>query len=505
MPRGARGLRPDHLCRRRPPRVGRRRRGPRRPGREVRAVLVDARDPVPPQGARGRRACRLPGRRPVRPARRRGGAPRRRGCADRRQGSIEAAARRCARCRAGQGRAGRARARSAAGQGLARAREAAGAARRTGEGHTAAAGRTGEGSALSRRAIRVALVIAHAVALAGCAGERVRVQTTATARLIATARQHGAQRCAPVDLAMAESHNDFAQHALDEGNYQDARREAEVAETNAQLAIEKSPQARCVDKDALLPGPGDMDGDGIPDDVDQCPRVPEDRDGFQDADGCPDDDNDGDGITDKLDKCPDEPEDRDGFEDADGCPDPDNDKDGIPDAADKCPNEPEDRDGFEDADGCPDPDNDKDGIPDVADKCPNEPGVAPDGCPKKYSLVVVTEKKIELKQTVYFDTNRATIKRVSFPLLNEVAQALLDNPAIKVEIQGHTDSQGRASSNLKLSQKRAEAVRTYLIKRSVASDRMVAKGYGKDVPIADNRTSEGRSQNRRVEFVITPR
>jgi outer membrane protein OmpA-like peptidoglycan-associated protein len=352
----------------------------------------------------------------------------------------------------------------------------------------------------------VAVIAAIVLGLAACAGNAVRTQTTATEALIVSARQNGAQRCAPVELAKAESHNEFAQHALDEGNYHDARHEADVAETNAQLAIDRSPRARCVAKDAPLPGPGDMDGDGVPDDVDQCPRVPEDIDGFQDADGCPDDDNDNDGITDKLDKCPNDPEDRDGFEDADGCPDPDNDKDGIPDKLDKCPNDPEDKDGFEDADGCPDPDNDKDGIPDVADKCPNEPGTPPDGCPtKKYNLVVVTETKIELKQTVFFDTNHASIKKVSFPLLTDVAQALSDYPTIKVEIQGHTDSQGRAQSNKRLSQRRADSVRAYLIKKGIAGDRMVAKGYGKDEPIADNRTAEGRSQNRRVEFVITGR
>jgi outer membrane protein OmpA-like peptidoglycan-associated protein len=352
--------------------------------------------------------------------------------------------------------------------------------------------------------IRAVLALAVVLA-AGCAGNLVRARTTATDRLILTARQNGAQRCAPVELAMAESHNDFAQHALDEGNYAEARHEADVAETSARVAIDRSPRDACVDKDVPLPGPGDLDGDGVPDNLDQCPRVPEDRDGFQDEDGCPDDDNDGDGITDKLDRCPDEPEDRDGFEDADGCPDPDNDGDGIPDAGDRCPNEPEDKDGFEDEDGCPDPDNDKDGIPDASDRCPNEPGVAPDGCPHKYNLVVVTQTKIELKQTVFFDTRRATIKRVSFPLLGEIAQALKDNPAIKVEIQGHTDSQGSDRTNLTLSQKRAEAVRAYLIKKGVAGDRMVAKGYGESVPIADNRTAEGRSQNRRVEFVITAR
>jgi len=318
--------------------------------------------------------------------------------------------------------------------------------------------------------IRVLVPIVAAVAaLAGCAGSQVRSQTSATDGLIVTARENGAQRCAPVELAMAESNNDFAQHELDEGNYYDARRLAGIAETNAKAAIEKSPRDKCTDK-APKKGPGDMDGDGILDDVDKCPRVPEDMDGFQDDDGCPEDDNDADGIADKI---------------------------------DACPMDPEDRDGFEDDDGCPDTDNDKDGILDKDDKCPNEAGVPPDGCPKKYVNVVVTEQKIEIKQTVYFDTNKAKIKPVSFNLLNEVAQALKDNPKIQVEVQGHTDSQANDAFNLKLSQKRAEAVRTYLIGRGIAADRMTAKGYGENVPIADNRTADGRSQNRRVEFVIT--
>jgi outer membrane protein OmpA-like peptidoglycan-associated protein len=104
---------------------------------------------------------------------------------------------------------------------------------------------------------------------------------------------------------------------------------------------------------------------------------------------------------------------------------------------------------------------------------------------------------------VFFDFNKASIKSVSFALLNEVAQAMADNPKIKVEIGGHTDSVGNDAFNLKLSQSRAESVRNYLIKRGISSDRMVPKGYGENVPIADNRTEAGRSQNRRVEFVIT--
>ncbi len=334
--------------------------------------------------------------------------------------------------------------------------------------------------------------------LTACAGTTVRSQTTATDGLIATARDHGAQKCAPVELAMAESHNDYAQHALDEGNYYDGKREAQVAETNARAAIDKSPKDRCV-------GYGDKDGDGIKDNVDKCPNEPEDKDGFQDEDGCPDPDNDGDGIPDVTDKCPMEPEDKDGFQDDDGCPDLDNDGDGLSDKVDQCPNDPEDKDNFEDDDGCPDLDNDKDGFADKDDKCPDVPGVAPDGCPKKYSLVVVTAQKIELKQTVFFDFNKASIKSVSFALLNDVAQAMVDNPTVKVEIGGHTDSVGNDAFNLKLSQSRAESVRTYLIKRGIASNRMVPKGFGENVPIADNRTEAGRSQNRRVEFLITER
>jgi hypothetical protein len=129
----------------------------------------------------------------------------------------------------------------------------------------------------------------------------------------------------------------------------------------------------------LHPRRGDRDGDGIVDDIDKCPDDPEDFDGFEDADGCPDPDNDRDGILDVDDKCPNLP-----GPPPDGCPHApttDRDGDGIPDPVDKCPDDPEDFDGFEDADGCPDPDNDKDGILDVDDLCPNDPGPPPDGCP----------------------------------------------------------------------------------------------------------------------------
>ena len=150
-----------------------------------------------------------------------------------------------------------------------------------------------------------ALILAVSLCLVACAGTEVREQTTTTEGLIATARDHGAQKCAPVELAMAESHNDYAEHALDEGNYYDARREAEVASTNAQSAIDKSPKDKCV-------GYGDRDGDGLKDNVDKCPDQPEDKDGFKDEDGCPDPDNETDGNHDKTDKCPNAPADEPG-------------------------------------------------------------------------------------------------------------------------------------------------------------------------------------------------
>ena len=117
----------------------------------------------------------------------------------------------------------------------------------------------------------------------------------------------------------------------------------------------------------------DNDQDGVPDLIDGCPITPEDLDGFEDEDGCPDEDNDQDGIIDASDRCPDQAEDRDQVQDDDGCPEPDTDGDGVDDPIDACPDRLEDADGFEDHDGCPDEDNDQDGRPDESDQSPNEP------------------------------------------------------------------------------------------------------------------------------------
>ena len=248
----------------------------------------------------------------------------------------------------------------------------------------------------------------------------------------------------------------------------------------------------------------DNDRDGIPDDVDQCPDDPEDIDGFEDEDGCPDLDNDGDGIPDDVDECPDEPEDFDGFEDEDGCPDLDNDGDQIPDAQDQCPNEPEDFDGFQDEDGCPDPDNDTDKIPDTEDSCPNEPGLIEDqGCPPAETKAVREAGQIRILDKVFFETGEAVIKPESFDLLRQVALVLRTNDDItKVEVGGHTDDRGNDQKNLELSQRRADAVRQWLVDYGIEAERLVAVGYGETTPLEQGRSADARAANRRVEFKI---
>lgn len=249
----------------------------------------------------------------------------------------------------------------------------------------------------------------------------------------------------------------------------------------------------------------DNDKDGIKDIADKCPNISEDLDGFEDQDGCPEDDNDKDGIKDADDKCPNEPEDMDGYEDLDGCPELDNDDDGIPDLTDKCPNEPEDLDGFEDQDGCPEFDNDQDGIKDTLDKCPNQAETLngfedEDGCPD--AIILKKDERIVL-DNIYFKTGKAELTTSSFPTLNKVKRIFIDNPNIVIQIEGHTDSQGSAAYNLKLSQKRAEAVFTYLVEQlNIQRSHIKAVGFGEEIPVASNKSKEGRAKNRRIEFRV---
>jgi outer membrane protein OmpA-like peptidoglycan-associated protein len=256
-------------------------------------------------------------------------------------------------------------------------------------------------------------------------------------------------------------------------------------------------------KKAPPPQPKDTDGDGLLDVDDQCPLDPEDKDAFEDSDGCPDPDNDKDGVLDVNDKCPLDPEDPDSFEDEDGCPDPDNDKDGLLDVNDECPNDPEDMDGFKDSDGCPDPDNDEDTVLDVDDDCPLAPGAPEDkGCPKTVRLDM-NAGRIEILQRVEFATAKDKILERSEPVLQEVYNILRVNENIKlIRIEGHTDNRGKDKANMDLSKRRALSVKRWLVERGVSEDRITSFGCGENLPLSDNRTNAGRQTNRRVEFHI---
>jgi outer membrane protein OmpA-like peptidoglycan-associated protein len=245
----------------------------------------------------------------------------------------------------------------------------------------------------------------------------------------------------------------------------------------------------------------DADGDGIPDETDQCPNEPEDKDRFEDDDGCPDPDNDNDGILDVDDKCPNDPEDIDGFEDEDGCPDPDNDGDGILDVDDQCPNDP----GPPENNGCPDPDRDGDGVPDRIDNCPDEPGTVENhGCEAK-QLVVIGDGQLEILEKVYFKKGSAKLQKRSWALLDNVAAVLIAHPEIKkIRVEGHSDKSGSLKFNMILSKKRANTVVRYLVGRGqVSKSRLVAQGFGPKRPLVpDAKTKEEQAMNRRVEFHI---
>ena len=239
------------------------------------------------------------------------------------------------------------------------------------------------------------------------------------------------------------------------------------------------------------PSIGDRDGDGIPDDIDKCPDDPEDFDGFEDEDGCPDPDNDKDGIPDKVDRCPNEPEDFDGDEDKDGCPesrDLDRDGDGIPDARDKCPNDKETVNGFQDDDGCPDQ---------VPQKLPPPPP------PPPKDPLLIQDNKLVVLQKIQFMTNSAEILPASGPILDAVATTLQNHPEfLLMEIAGHADERADDRHNLRLTQARVTSVMNGLVNRGVAGHRLRSKGYGEYCPEDPGHTPEAWERNRRVEFKV---
>lgn len=235
---------------------------------------------------------------------------------------------------------------------------------------------------------------------------------------------------------------------------------------------------------AVAAVPADSDNDGVADADDQCPNTPVGA--TVDAAGCALD-SDADGVADYLDKCPDTPA---GVKvDENGCP-IDSDGDGVADYLDKCPDTPE---GVKvDAAGCA-LDSDGDGVADYMDKCPDTPvgfRVDAEGCPLSMSL------------TMTYALNSAKIDAASSEKVLKFAKFLNENPGYKVQIIGYTDSAGKADYNQKLSEARANSLRTMLIENGVDASRLRAEGRGESNPIADNKSKEGRAANRRIEVIL---
>ena len=248
----------------------------------------------------------------------------------------------------------------------------------------------------------------------------------------------------------------------------------------------------------------DSDGDGVCDGGDQCPDTP--KGANVDAKGCPLD-TDGDGIYDGLDQCA--ATKKGCTVDATGCP-ADADSDGVCDGLDQCPSTP--KGCTVDAKGCP-ADADSDGVCDGLDRCPGTRAgahVDPVGCEivqpgtREYELLDTGKIRIS---SISFDVGKADVAPSSFAVLDTVGNVLTKWPALKIEIGGHTDSRGSDKANQALSERRAAAVRSYLLAHftTLAPDQITSKGYGESRPVVPNSTPAMMKINRRVEFVVLNR
>ena len=235
---------------------------------------------------------------------------------------------------------------------------------------------------------------------------------------------------------------------------------------------------------ALYKGCPDTDVDGVEDRLDSCPTAA----GLTQFQGCPD--TDGDGVADRFDACP---KDSGAVEYYKGCPVRDSDADGVEDKLDPCPTiagKPEHQ-------GCPD--RDGDGVEDRLDICPSVPGKADNrGCPP---IEKKDRQKLELAvKAVKFQTGKAVLKAESSKILNDIVQITAKYPGYHLRIAGHTDSQGDDAANQLLSEKRAQACVDFLVGKGVNKNRLLPAGFGETKPVASNKTSAGRTNNRRVEF-----
>jgi len=256
------------------------------------------------------------------------------------------------------------------------------------------------------------------------------------------------------------------------------------------------------------PPPPDSDRDGVVDAEDACPKVAGGRSADPRTNGCPPPapppptDTDLDGVLDRDDACPEKPGLPTDDPKTNGCP-PDRDKDGIADPDDACPDVIGATSTDPNRNGCP-TDRDVDGIPDLQDACPEQAGLpdpdpAKNGCP----LARVDKEQIRIREQVKFQTKSAKILPESDALIEAVATVIKEHREIKrLRIEGHTDDVGSAAYNKRLSHARAKAVLDALTKRGIDKRWLVSVGHGEAKPIDDNKTEQGRQNNRRVEFHI---
>ena len=229
----------------------------------------------------------------------------------------------------------------------------------------------------------------------------------------------------------------------------------------------------------------DTDKDGIQDSADSCPEVA----GLAEFNGCPD--TDGDGIIDSEDACVDVK----GTKIMKGCPDADG--DGVADKDDNCPAVK----GAKDNAGCPWPDTDGDSVIDKDDKCPTVAGtVANNGCPEVSDDAI--KKLNDYAKTILFNSGKSSFQKQTMPVLQAITAILKEYPTAKFSIEGHTDSDGKDASNLKLSQDRAAAVKNYLVDNGIDASRLTSEGFGEAKPIDSNKTAKGKANNRRVEVKL---
>lgn len=257
-------------------------------------------------------------------------------------------------------------------------------------------------------------------------------------------------------------------------------------------------------------GAGDADGDGVPDKKDECPDIP----GLKEFNGCPD--TDGDGIPDTKDRCPEEA----GSEELQGCPDadgdgvsdiddacpnkagkaemngcPDSDGDGVADNVDRCP----DTVGDQDNQGCPWADRDGDGVPDKDDECPDVAGITENnGCAAEPTDLISFINNSENR--ILFKANSSKLDSGDKEILDKVIGLLSQYESASIIIEGHASSDGSESYNLKLSEKRAESVKEYLLEKGIADERLSTVGFGESKPVGNNKTARGRADNRRANI-----